>query len=350
MVCPLLRWIVCCPGGPGEHSEAVPEPDPLPYILRTCDAPAAGVSRAVLHSAEFTAVRRGVRVPSAVDPLHPDVRIAAVAAQLPAHSVIGGWAAARLHERSVGRDPLEVFDGGARWEECAPGRRPQSARVVVCAPRESRLGLRADVRILRSPARDGEVCVIAGVRVTTALRTALDLARFLPRARAVVAVDRLLHLGLVDGPDLAELVDQRAGCRGRPAARRVIGLMDPGAESPQETLMRLAWIGAGRPRPACNLVVRDRSGRFVGRVDLIDQAHGVVGEYDGALHADGARRSRDAARQEELEDLGCVVVRATSVDIDQDGRADAWQGRLRAAYRRAARRSAQDRRWVITPT
>ncbi|WP_024285268.1 hypothetical protein [Cellulomonas sp. KRMCY2] len=333
------------------RASTVLEPDPLPYTLRTRDAPAAGISRVVLQGREFVTVRRGLRVPSAVDPEHPDVRIAAVAAQLPEHSVIGGWAAARLHERAAGRDTLEVFDGGRRWEEPMRGRRADGpARILICAPRESRLALRADVRVFRSPVRDDEVCFRSGVRVTSPLRTALDLARLLPLARALVAVDRMLRLGLIDADDLAAMVDQRAGCRGRPAAQRVVGLMDGGAESPQETLMRCAWIAAGQPRPACNLVVRDGSGRFVGRVDLIDQVHGVVGEYDGALHADAVRRSRDAQRQESLEELGLVVARATSADIDPNGRADRWQGRLRSAYRRAAGRAARDRRWVITAT
>ena len=134
---------------------------------------------------------------------------------------------------------------------------------------------------------------------------------------------------------------------GRPRALRVAALMDAGAESPQESLLRLTWIGAGLPRPRANQVVVDTSARFVARVDLLDDVTGVVGEYDGALHADAARRSRDARRQEELEDLGLVVVRATANDIDHRGTGSAWQQRLRAAYRRAANRGPGRRRWQV---
>jgi len=320
---------------------------PLPGSLLTRDAPAHGVGRAVLRTGEFERVRRGVWVPGGLDLSDADVRISAVAAQLPPHAAIGGWSAARLHERAVVVDDLEVFDGGRRWEEgpsVAPG---GVARVVVCSARDSRMVLRPDVRVFRSPAVDRERTLLAGVAVTSGPRTAFDLARLLPMHRAVVALDRLLHLGVVDPAELADLlVIHRRGV-GLPAARRAMTLADGGAESPQESLMRLAWVGAGLPRPSCNPVVRDPGGRFVARVDLIDGTAGVVGEYDGAVHADAERRSRDTRRQEELEALGLLVVRATAADLTSDGHGIRLAARLRSAYQRAARRPPERRRWVV---
>src|SRR5665647_487683 len=114
--------------------------------------------------------------------------------------------------------------------------------------------------------------------------------------------------------------------RGRPApvqsSRRTVSWGDAAppsasesatcaAASPQETILRLLWIGAGLPRPRCNVVIRRPDGRFVARVDLLDDHAGVVGEYDGSYHASSVRRSDDARRQAELESLGLVVVRAT---------------------------------------
>jgi hypothetical protein len=322
----------------------------LPTTVRTGDAASLGLTRTVWLGPELTAVRRGVRVTAGVDPLDPDVRIAAVASQLPDHAALGGWAAARLHERVHAGDDLEVFDGAPRWDDGRRAPRPYVAglaRVPVCASRHSRLVLREDVRVFRSEVTADERQEIGGAPVSSALRTAFDLARLLPTAPAVVGLDRLVHVGALTVEDLQLLVDARPGAHGRATARRALGLVDGGAESPQETVLRLAWLGAGLPRPAANRVITDLDGRFVARVDLLDPDVGVVGEYDGAVHSGAGRRSRDARRQEELESLGLVVVRATSVDVDGTVAVARWQRRLRAAYHRAHRRPANARRWRV---
>lgn len=264
----------------------------------------AGLDRGAVRRGELVQVRRGVWTPYGVPVDDPDVRIAAVASQLPDHAVIGGWAAARLHERAAARDGLQVFDGAAVWDEPDRGSRRSGARELVCARPESRLALRPDVRVFRSGVADDERGEVAGVPVTSALRTAFDAARLLPRTRAVIGLDRLLHLDLVDPAALSEVIRRRRGWRGEGAARRSLMLADGGSESPQETVLRLTWIDAGLPRPRANAVVRDGNRVFIARVDLLDEVNGVVGEYDGAFHADSARRSDDARRQEEVERLG----------------------------------------------
>jgi len=93
------------------------------------------------------------------------------------------------------------------------------------------------------------------------------------------------------------------------------------------------------------MVIRRPDGRFVARVDLLDDRAGVVGEYDGSYHASSVRRSDDARRQAELESLGLVVVRATGHDVE-DRRRSAWRERLRMAYRRAARTT--ERAWIVS--
>ena len=330
----------------------MPARELLPWTLSTREARLCGISDEELRGPGYAAVRRGIHVPIGVDVGHPDVRIAAVAAQLPDHAAVAGWAAARLHEQLRARDALDVFDGGRRWEERAapPATRSAlrgAARVVVCSPRDSRLVVREDVRVFRSELLDGDVVLLDGMRVTTGARTAFDLARLLPTAAAVIGLDRLLHIGAVQLEDVDRLVHERRRWTGRARARLITSLADGGAESPQETLLRLLWCSAGLPRPRANRRVLDGAGRFVARVDLIDPDVGVVGEYDGAVHAGAGSRSADAARQEALEALGLVVIRATAVDVDQDGRGVAWQQRLRAAYARARRRPAALRRWVV---
>lgn len=320
----------------------------LPYVATTAGLIAAGHSRRqVPRGREYVRLRRGVVAYAGADPTAADLRIAAVAAQLPEHALVGGWSAARLLEHVHARDDLTLFDGSARWEETSPRHRfEHGARVVVCAPRASRLRHRPDVRVFRSEVPGDERTRVLGVAVTSATRTAFDLARLLPTTTAVMALDRLAHLDLVDLAALAEVVHARTHARGRTAASAAVGLADGGAESPQETLLRLAWVRLGLPRPLANPVVTDPSGSFVARVDLFDPESGVVGEYDGAVHADARRRSRDAERQEALESLGLVVVRATSFDLDGRGVSAGWEARLRSAYRRAHHRSGP-RNWRV---
>lgn len=294
----------------------------------------------------YVRLRQGVWIARGVPPDQPDVRIAAVAAQLPEHAVIGGWSAARLHERDTATDGVDVFDGGPLLDERPVSRRP--ARVVVVAARESRLVTRADVRILRSPASDDERTAVGGIGVTTPLRTALDLARLLPVPRAVVALDRLRALQLVTANDIRTAFGARR-FRGRAAGLAALSLSRDGVESPRETLLRLVWRSAGLPEPVVNAQVWNADGEFVARVDLLDPLAGVVGEYDGAVHASAERRSRDARRQEALEALGLVVVRVGADDLDEHGHGVQVQHRLRDAYRRAALRAVRERRWVVTP-
>lgn len=333
----------------------------LPWTVRTRTCEEQGLSGRVLRGPSFTRMRRGVYVPAGADADAPDNRIAAVAADLPSHAALGGWAAARILERAVADDGLEVFDGGRWWGETpaqhsalgvvvprlGSGGSRGTAPVLVCAARESRLALRPDVRVFRSPVADDDVLPLGDGCMTAPLRTAFDLARLLPVGRAVIALDRLIHLGLVVPAGLADYARGRKGWRGASRVHRVLRLTDGRSESPQESVLRLLWIASGMSRPVANHVVRTASRQFVARVDLIDEAAGVAGEYDGAWHSGGERRSRDSRRRESLLELGIEAVHATGADLASDARAAEWQGRLRAAYRRARRRPHTPT-WTLT--
>jgi hypothetical protein len=263
----------------------------------------------------------------------PDARIAAVARALPAGCVIGGWAAARLHERAVpGSDGLVLFGGGTGL-----------ARVLVCAPARARLRPREGVQILRSEVPEQERTRLEGVPVTAATRTAFDLARLWPLASAVVAVDRLLHCGGVEHGRVEAMALDRHRWRGRPSALRVLSLADGAAASPRESVLRMLWLGAGMPRPQCHAAVLDPGLRPVAEVDLLDPVCGVVGQVDDAGTA-GTRWHDHDSRWRALEALGLVVVRATTTDLAQG---QAWQHRLRRAYRSQRLRPGRERRWVV---
>lgn len=264
----------------------------------------------------------------------PDVRVAIVAAALPARTVIGGWAAARLHASRVPDRQLDLFDG--RLPDVRPSGR--ALPVLVTGEAATRVRVTAGIEVFRSVVPPEERDVVGGVPVTGPTRTAFDLARLWPLVPAVVALDRLLALGLVTLEEVCGLLHERARWNGVPRGRRVLGLADGGAESPRETHLRLLWQAAGFGRPLCNPVVTDSGGGFVARVDLLDPDAGVVGEYDGVVHAEAARRADDARRQEALEDLGLVVVRAADPDVGTAAGRDAWRARLARAYERARTR------------
>lgn len=335
---------------PGRPATAMLE---VPWLLKTAQLGAHRVSRAAATRGELVSMMHGIWGLPGVLASDADARIAAAALRLVPDCVIGGWAAARLFERATDPDSeATVFTGEAWHEHRGQDRRDLGqtacARVMVCAPRAARLRPGEHARIFRSVVRADEWTVVDGVPVTTPVRTAFDLARLWRQPAAVVALDRLIHLGVVDLTEIRALTVARHRWRGRPSALQVLDRVDGCAESPQESALRMLWLDAGLPRPRCNPVVRDPDGAFVARVDLLDPDLGVVGEYDGAHHASAERRGDDARRQQALEELGLVVVRATAADLATEQAANAWQRRLRRAYRRQRVRPDHVRRWHLT--
>jgi hypothetical protein len=123
--------------------------------------------------------------------------------------------------------------------------------------------------------------------------------------------------------------------------------MDENAWSPTEVAMRRVWQHEAQlPRPLCNHPVFDLHGRHLGTPDLVDPVAGVAGEYNGAVHLEGAQRSRDVAREAVFRDVGIEVVEMLAADLANPF---PFISRLRSAYRRAERVPASDRRWTVVP-
>ncbi len=176
-----------------------------------------------------------------------------------------------------------------------------------------------------------------GRRATTPARTAYDLGRRLPFGDAVAMVDALCNASGLKPGAVQEIADQHIGARGVVQLRRVLDVVDGGAESPQETRTRLCLIDAGLPRPATQIVILDEFGRFVARADLGWPEWKVLVEYDGAQHwTDRRQRSRDIDRIATLEALGWKVIRV-SADLLHN-RPEVLINRVRAALREAGAR------------
>lgn len=112
--------------------------------------------------------------------------------------------------------------------------------------------------------------------------------------------------------------------------------------------MRVLWmVDAGLPRPLVNAPVYLANGEFLGVPDLLDEASGLVGEYDGAGHRALQQHIEDNVREEGLESGGLVVVRAGSLDLTRYR--DRTAGRLLNGYRRANSRHPGTINWTLAP-
>ena len=151
--------------------------------------------------------------------------------------------------------------------------------------------------------------------MTTPLRTAFDLGRQVGRRDAVVALDALCHRHLVTVAALGRYMDRSDRRRGVGRLRDRLALVDPRAESPMETAVRLLLHDAGGPPPVAQFVVRDRDGRFVARVDLAYPDLRVAIEYEGDHHRRRDTFLRDIARLNALREAGWLVLRFTADDV-----------------------------------
>lgn len=157
-----------------------------------------------------------------------------------------------------------------------------------------------------------EVCAVRGIPTTTPARTAFDLGRRDSPVQAIVAVDALANATGLESVDLEPLVQRHQGMRGIVQLRRVMSLMDRGAESPQETRTRLLLIAAGFPRPRTQILVCDDRGYFIGRLDMGWQRWRVGVEYDGPQHwTDPAVRAHDIDRSADLARDGWTIIRVS---------------------------------------
>ncbi|MGH3959857.1 DUF559 domain-containing protein [Mycobacterium sp.] len=153
----------------------------------------------------------------------------------------------------------------------------------------------------------GETTTVAGVRVTSPARTAFDLGRRRGFETAVIRIDALARATGVTVDDVQRLIGAHRGARGMKQLRRVLPLVDAGAESPQETRTRLVLIAGGLPRPQTQIVV----GNY--RIDIGWEEWLVGVEYDGPQHwTDPSIRANDIDRTVKLERRGWRLVRVSS--------------------------------------
>jgi Protein of unknown function (DUF559) len=222
--------------------------------------------------------------------------------------ILAGFSASALH--------------GAKWID------PFCPAAIIDTNRRPAPG----VQIWEERIDEDEIAVVNGMRVTTAARTAVDLARRYPLDVAVAAVDALAQATEVKLADVELLVVRYQGRRGMKAARAALELVDGGSQSPKETWLRLLLVKAGFPRPQTQIAVRNEWGWPEAYLDMGWEDIEVAVEYDGDQHRSSrAQYVKDIRRLEMLERTGWIVVRIIAEDRPDDIIRRVAQARARRA-------------------
>lgn len=297
---------------------AFPLPLDAPFTLALADQ--AGVSRNHLaHMVREGLVRRvltGVYVASQA-PDSVRFRASALGLVVPECAVVTDRTAAWLHG-------VPILERGSNL--VAPP-------ISVCETVDSRVR-RPGVDGRRRQLLDRDVTEVHGLRVTTALRTGLDLGRMLWRYDALAAIDGVLRVGVDHDELLAETARFR-GHRGVRQLRALAPLADGRSESAGESGLRLHWHDAGLPPPEPQFWIFDDLGVELYRLDVTSPELRYAAEYDGEeAHSSKEDLAHDARRREWIRQERHWEIDAFRKD-DVYGRHTDITRRLRAGFNRA---------------
>lgn len=197
--------------------------------------------------------------------------------------------------------------------------------------------LRGNTRVRRPQTAGGERdlrpedrTVLHGIRVTTPLRTSLDLACSLSPYQAMAVLDGFAGTHGVTSDELRRLLPRYRRRRGVVQARLLVPLTDGRVESTGESWTKLAIVNAGLPLPVPQFwVVHD--GRELFRLDLAYPGLKICVEYDGQeFHSSEEQRENDQRRRRWLREHGWIVIVVTRESFAGDA-LFAWLRELRVA-------------------
>lgn len=205
--------------------------------------------------------------------------------------VVAGFAAAALH--------------GSRWVDDS---------VVVELIHDNRRAP-PGIQTHRDRITSDEIELAFGMPVTSPVRTALDFACWYPTMTAVAAIDALARATDFKMADVELLAARCRGRRGIERARASLDLVDPGAQSPKETWLRVVLIQAGLPRPQTQIPIVNEFGSAFAYLDMGWEDVKVAVEYDGDHHpGDRSQFCWDIRRLERLQREGWIIIRVVAGD------------------------------------
>jgi hypothetical protein len=342
-----------------------------------------GVTHERLRRSDLRSVHRGMRAPS-------DQRLGLedfawlLSAQVP-HGAISHESAARLWNLPLPQGTDET------WEVAAEDV-PSPVDLTVPPPSARPRGTGVCGHQQKLPL--SHVATHLEIRLTTMVRTWFDMCAVYEDEDCVVIADHLLRIPrptfdvrsepYATVEDLRQMIEESGGRRGLARAKRALELARVGADSPQETRLRLALVRAGLPEPVLNTTIDARahvvptsdnddghgtgsipgsgnspgtgsaSGRRAGAAlrtsrvrtqhtpDMQWPAFHVTAEYDGKPHRDKDQMEKDIDRAEFIRRIGWREVRVSSADAKND-----WKPaieRIREALLEAGRRPEAPRR------
>lgn len=221
----------------------------------------------------------------------------------------------------VSHQSAAVLHGLSMWN-------PDLSRVHLSV--DSRHHGRRTATLHVHPNRLGDLVHKDGLTVTSAAKTAVDLARTLPFEAAVCVMDSALTRTTRD--EVTRVVHASAGLTGISAAKRVVAFADGRAESVGESRSRVYLQRYGFPAPELQIALRNPNTLRVMRPDML--IGGVILEFDGKVkYTSQEALFAEKKREDELTSLGWVVVRWTWGDLSSDAGAVT----LRRGLQRAAR-------------
>ena len=283
----------------------------------------------VANQKKWARIAPGLYVP-AVRSDSVEQRILEQSARLPADAAFTGWAALRWRgaayfdgtDATGGPLPVPLLLGGDNNLRPHPG---SALSWEQLGPTEREL--------------------VDGIWLTTVQRAIFDeMRRVDSRLHRLVTIEMAVAARLTTVALQNAYVARRQAWTGVPAVREAMTLAIDHSRSPQETRMRLVWVGCGFPPPICNQPVYDLDGRFVGVPDLFDPEAGLVGEYDGAHHKLRAQHRDDVAREQRFRDVGLEYFTVVAGDRTHVVRDRMEQARLRSKFLAPAACA-----WTLTP-
>jgi len=152
-----------------------------------------------------------------------------------------------------------------------------------------------------------DVMEVDGLLVTTPMRTAADLARFAPRADALVSLDAFLHDGRVSPEAFRKSLIRWRRRRGIRQAYEIADLADGRSQSGGESRLRLRVIDMGLPPPQLQVPVYDLFGEVRFWLDLGWRNWMLALEYDGEEFHGPEQEAHDKRRRTWIEQRGWIV-------------------------------------------
>ena len=126
----------------------------------------------------------------------------------------------------------------------------------------------------------------------------------------MIRVDALLNATGATTAEVQAIAARYPGARGIRRFRTALDLVDSGAESPQETRLRLLLVRSGLPRPVTQIRVGNR------RIDMGWPDHLVGVEYDGEQDwTNPEQHAGDIERLEFLAARGWLIVRVSATQL-----------------------------------